>query len=67
MQWIKTSERLPERPQEVITCVSDDTGEYFYFLVFWDGYKWNNTLGTVVKKEVFPYWMPLPEPPEVEE
>ena len=65
--WIKTSERLPESHQEVVACVTNDIGEWYYFLVFWDGYKWINILGTVFKNNLFPYWLPLPEPPEVEE
>lgn len=72
--WIKTNERLPELHIPVIIynpekaeedeqltlgrCYKEDKRPVYY---------WTRARGFPVATEVYPYWMPLPEPPEVEE
>lgn len=71
--WIKTSERLPEIEVDVLV-VSNNGNVCLGFMGLFDDnglawviyedvlYGWQHTY----KPEKYPYWMPLPEPPEVE-
>ncbi len=64
--WIPCSERLPEDGEVVIACSSDRRCLRF---AEWDGQYDDFGVWNIGKKryrtKTFPYWMPLPEPPEM--
>ena len=64
--WIKTSERLPEWDREVLGYRHDG----FCNVIWWSGETWGYRdmvykVLDYVDKDEYPYWMPLPELPEV--
>ena len=68
LSWIKTSDRLPEWDKEVLGLKYDGSCD----VIWWNGEAWgyrdmNYLVLEYVDKDKYPYWMPLPEPPEVEE
>ena len=66
MEWIKTSERLPEWDKEVLGLRDDG----FCDVIWWNGTAWQSRgfgESYVIAEDVYPRWMPLPELPEVEE
>lgn len=64
-RWIPVSERLPELDQDVLAIVEGDivTGHFYQQ---WDGeiYFSSDDEGAMM---VATHWMPLPQPPEVQE
>lgn len=60
-QWISVKDRLPEHRAMYITCDELDIVETTMFDDNEDAV-WNTVAGTKVT-----HWMPLPEPPEVED
>ena len=80
MNWIKTSERLPEEGQDVLICYRRDfgNGKHRNFITigkvrtpkyitnYWPfGYYWDVPTQAMIWHVT--HWMPLPELPEVEE
>jgi hypothetical protein len=65
VRWIPVSERLPELDQDVLAIVEGDivTGHFYQQ---WDGeiYFSSDDEGAMM---VATHWMPLPQPPEVQE
>lgn len=61
-RWIPCSERMPEDGEFVLAYSKQNTykyeGQHISIQYFCNQYWW---------KEVFTYWMPLPEPPKEEE
>ena len=71
MNWIKTSEREPETNEDVLVLLEDEKRIYIGFMDLfgkWHLYDYSEQLfGIAHEAEDIPYWMPLPDEPEVEE
>lgn len=64
-RWISVEERLPDKDKDVM-CYSDKNGGYMFFgYRGWISGEWMEG-GSLHIGDVT-HWMPLPEPPEVEE
>lgn len=70
-RWIPCSERLPENFVWCLVCMSDGCirlgkwdGEYDEQGVWWVSHP--NSGGKLYRIKNAPFWMPLPEPPEME-
>lgn len=65
-EWISVKDRLPEDNGKYLVCVDGDKINPPYVITWWF---WN---GKFEDFQYFPsrhvtHWMPIPEPPEVEE
>lgn len=60
-KWIPIAERLPEKDQEVLVCVSNE----FHPKDKWIAVDWIYEQGWQ-QHDIVSHWMPLPEPPESE-
>jgi hypothetical protein len=69
MEWIKTSEQLPQEGSFVLTFNSDeffepDDADIAYAVLLYDFCEFQEIQdGCVVERQVT-HWMPLPAPPE---
>ena len=68
-RWIPVSERLPEDMTEVLVlhglCVT--TAKYYHYCGLLSKHGWYQIDGMKLGVSWATHWMPLPEPPEVEE
>ena len=58
-RWIPVSERLPEEGHKVLVLLTD--GAISIDLIYGNDFLYENWVGDIT------HWMPLPEPPEVQE
>lgn len=63
--WISPKDRMPEKLQPVIICREVDKGEYKVEQGHFTGNGWWKVYGTNVKRIIC--WMPMPEPPAMQE
>ena len=57
--WIPCSERLPEEDVEVLVCIKDCEGNYFYDLTYFH-IVWQTEIGGMYSSVIA--WQPLPKP-----
>jgi hypothetical protein len=61
MEWIKTSDRLPDEDEEVLCWVYFE----FFFLLLFNGKEWEEVNRfTLFDKNQITHWMRLPEHPK---
>ena len=61
-QWIPVGVRLPELNTGVLVCYGNSVTVADYY-----GSEWMTDDGGVIRPEWVSHWMPLPEPPPVDE
>lgn len=66
MNWISVNDRLPEDSGQYLVCANDGYQVRISTLLFWIKNKTWQLTGRRSYWKVT-HWMPLPEPPEVEE
>lgn len=61
-QWIPVGVRLPDTPAGVLVCYGDCVTVAGYY-----GGEWMTDDGGTIRPEWVSHWIPLPEPPPVDE
>lgn len=76
MDWIDKQYRLPDNMQEILFChvgLTDINGipykptTFGGYYINGDAYSWLQTNPNKKERQFFTHWMPMPEPPTIED
>tara|TARA_R110000803_G_scaffold210685_3_gene283197 strand:- start:1800 stop:2033 length:234 start_codon:yes stop_codon:yes gene_type:complete len=70
MEWISVEDRLPEKDDFYLILKDEDDIKVWYFIRRSDGIYWNSRHTEkhwLLSNDPVTHWMPLPEPPKLDE